>query len=259
MYFKFPLRPHQKYNITHTVYKTWLFIAYSGERWLYYHTFLFLFKRFGECNFEFGSERVKPSQPSTPSYLFSSFLEYPPSSSSLPYPPHLLTVLTVGCWLLTVDCWLRWVTFDLTGSHLRVSRQHGPGVFGHFGAERGQRPYGLPHPHAGQAGQGVSTPLQFTVCSLYIDSISRRSLGSGLRSGKDRGLIFPSQWPVIELMLLLRKSKTMRCYHRCSRPFVLARQPFWIQWRCSLWDGTSLFSFYLNVFILLKIVIQRCS
>ena len=31
---KIPLQPHQKYNITHTVWKTWLFIAYSDVRWL---------------------------------------------------------------------------------------------------------------------------------------------------------------------------------------------------------------------------------
>ena len=33
--FKFPFQLHQKYNIT-TVWRTWLFIAYSNERWLHY-------------------------------------------------------------------------------------------------------------------------------------------------------------------------------------------------------------------------------
>ena len=32
--FKFPLKPHQKYCIT--VWRTWLYLAYSDERWLYY-------------------------------------------------------------------------------------------------------------------------------------------------------------------------------------------------------------------------------
>ena len=39
----------------HTVWRTWLFIAYSDERWLYYQlslpTYTFLFKRLGECTF----------------------------------------------------------------------------------------------------------------------------------------------------------------------------------------------------------------
>ena len=45
--FKFPLQPHQKYYIT--VWRTWLFIAYSDERWLYYqfslpHLYIFSIK-----------------------------------------------------------------------------------------------------------------------------------------------------------------------------------------------------------------------
>ena len=34
--FKFPLHPHQRYY-RHTVWRTWLSIAHSYEKWLYYH------------------------------------------------------------------------------------------------------------------------------------------------------------------------------------------------------------------------------
>ena len=40
----------------HTVWRTWLFLAYSDERWLYYqfslpHLYIFLSKRLGDCTF----------------------------------------------------------------------------------------------------------------------------------------------------------------------------------------------------------------
>ena len=34
--FKFTLRPHQKYVLHHTVWRTWLFISYSDQKLLYY-------------------------------------------------------------------------------------------------------------------------------------------------------------------------------------------------------------------------------
>ena len=59
---KFPLQPHQKYY-THTVRRTWLFIAYSGERWLYYkfllpHLYIFSLRGWENVLFELRSERV---------------------------------------------------------------------------------------------------------------------------------------------------------------------------------------------------------
>ena len=54
--------PEIQYNIT--VWRTWLFTAYSDERWLYYTNshyliYPFLFRRFENVLFELGSERVK--------------------------------------------------------------------------------------------------------------------------------------------------------------------------------------------------------
>ena len=49
--------------LRHTVWRTWLFIAYSDERWLYYqfslhHLYLFYLKGWESVRFELGSERV---------------------------------------------------------------------------------------------------------------------------------------------------------------------------------------------------------
>ena len=60
----------------HTVWRTWLFIAYSDERWLYYQfsrrfTNTVLFKRLGECIFlKLRSERLRPRE--CPQHLKSS-------------------------------------------------------------------------------------------------------------------------------------------------------------------------------------------
>ena len=62
--FTFPLPPHQKYNITHTVWRTWLFIAYSGERrpynqWFSLHPLhIFSLRGWENVLFELRSERV---------------------------------------------------------------------------------------------------------------------------------------------------------------------------------------------------------
>ena len=58
---KFPLQPHQKYNVKH--YEDWLFIPYSDERWLYYQfslpvTHTALLCGWDNILFELGSERV---------------------------------------------------------------------------------------------------------------------------------------------------------------------------------------------------------
>ena len=59
---KFPLQPHQKYNITQsTEWSTWLFIAYSDERRLYYqlpllHLIHFSLKGWENIRFQLGSE-----------------------------------------------------------------------------------------------------------------------------------------------------------------------------------------------------------
>ena len=60
--FKFPLQPHQKHS-RHIVLRTWLFIAYSDGRWLYYQfsaisLIHFLF-RWENVLFELRSGRVK--------------------------------------------------------------------------------------------------------------------------------------------------------------------------------------------------------
>ena len=51
--FKFSLQPHKNF-LHHTVWKTWLFIAYSNERWLCYQfslPHLYIFQRLEECTF----------------------------------------------------------------------------------------------------------------------------------------------------------------------------------------------------------------
>ena len=50
--------------LRHTVWRTWLFIAYSGERWLYYkfllpHLYIFSLRGWENVLFELRSERVK--------------------------------------------------------------------------------------------------------------------------------------------------------------------------------------------------------
>ena len=57
----------------HTVWRTWLFIAYSGERWLYttnscYLTYTSSLWKVGRMHLVFGlrSERVKPAGPAPP-------------------------------------------------------------------------------------------------------------------------------------------------------------------------------------------------
>ena len=58
--FKFLLQPHQKYNITSSVWRTWLFKAYDYATKISLPvTYTFLFKSLGESIFELGSERIK--------------------------------------------------------------------------------------------------------------------------------------------------------------------------------------------------------
>ena len=59
---KILLQPHKKYD--HTVWRTWLFIAYSDEKWLYYkfslhHSYSRILKGWENTLFELRSERVK--------------------------------------------------------------------------------------------------------------------------------------------------------------------------------------------------------
>ena len=61
---KIPLQPHKKYDITQYYGDTWLFIAYSDEKWLYYkfslhHSYNRFLKGWENTLFELRSERVK--------------------------------------------------------------------------------------------------------------------------------------------------------------------------------------------------------
>ena len=76
--YKFPLQPHQKYYI-HTVWRTWLFIAYSDERWLYCQllllTYQSIFKMLGDVLFQLG-----PSTPKSDQFRISAAPEMLPYS-----------------------------------------------------------------------------------------------------------------------------------------------------------------------------------
>ena len=65
---QFQISPAAKPELSHhAVWRTWLFIAYSDERWLYHqfllpHSYIFSFKCWENVLFELGSERVRSGQ-----------------------------------------------------------------------------------------------------------------------------------------------------------------------------------------------------
>ena len=84
---KFPQQPPE--ILHHTVWRTWLFIVYSNERWLYHqfsilHLFISLQKVGRMYFFELGSERVKQAKDKREEGNWNGKWKPLPSMSSLP-------------------------------------------------------------------------------------------------------------------------------------------------------------------------------
>ena len=103
----------------HTVWRTWLFIAYSDEKWLYYkfslhHSYNRFLKGWGNTLFELRSERVNPFTPksdqvqispvASPSKITSHSKENVAFHSLLRWKTIILPILTTSRTFLLKRC-----------------------------------------------------------------------------------------------------------------------------------------------------------
>ena len=94
----------------HTVWRTWLFIAYSDEKWLYYkfslhHSYNHFLKGWENKLFELRSERVNPFPPESDHFQIS------PAAS-----PEILHHTVWRTWLLVAysdEIWLHYLTYKV--------------------------------------------------------------------------------------------------------------------------------------------------